>query len=136
MDKPTTRKETWNGSKWIRPEKRLAIYLRDGMACTYCGAAIEDGTQLSLDHVRPHSLGGGNDAKNLVTCCSRCNSSRGNRPVTEFAVAVATYLNHGVTAAEILRHVHNCTRRVLSIGEAKTLIACRSSAARVLASRR
>lgn len=142
MDKPskpatkTTRQQAWQGSNWIRQEKRLAIYLRDGLACVYCGASVEDGAQLSLDHVRPHSLGGGNDASNLATCCSRCNSSRGNRPVAEFAVAVAGYLNHGVTAEEITRHVHNTTRRVLPLDEAKTLIARRGSAARVLASRR
>ena len=30
-----------NGSKWIRPEKRMAIYLRDGLACVYCGEGVE-----------------------------------------------------------------------------------------------
>ena len=138
MEKITrTRKETWNGSKWIRPEKRLAIYLRDGLACIYCGATLEDGAQLSLDHVMPHSKGGSNDASNLVTACSRCNSSRGNRPVAEFAAAVAHYLNHGVAADEILRHIKNSTRRVLPLDEAKTLIARRGTAGRaLLASRR
>lgn len=33
-----------NGSKWIRPEKRLAIYHRDGFACIYCGATAESST--------------------------------------------------------------------------------------------
>ena len=40
-----------------RPEKRLAIYLRDDMACIYCGIGIEEAGTLTLDHVRPHSQG-------------------------------------------------------------------------------
>jgi len=123
----------YQGMNWIRQEKRLAIYLRDGLACAYCGAAVEDGAILSLDHITPHSHGGGNGAENLVTCCSRCNSSRGNRPVATFAVAVAEYLNHGVTAAEIIDHVYTTCQRTLPMAEAKEMIARRGSAARVLA---
>ena len=128
----STRKETWKGMNWIRQEKRLAIYLRDGLACAYCGSSVEEGVQLTLDHVKPHSKGGSNEATNLVTACSRCNSSRGDRPVATFARAVAGYLNHGVTANEIVRHIRNCTRRSLPRDEAKKMIARRGSAARVL----
>ena len=128
-----SRKETWSGMNWIRQEKRLAIYLRDGLACCYCGHSVEDGAQLSLDHVRPDSKGGCNHESNLVTCCSRCNSSRGNRPVATFARAVAAYLNHGATATEIVNHVRNCQRRSLPLDEAKQMIARRGSVARVLA---
>ena len=101
----------WHGTKWIRPEKRLALYLRDGMACAYCGATVEDGAMLTLDHVKPHSKGGDNSAGNLVTCCKRCNSSRGNRSLAAFCRGVAEYLNHGCTAEQIEAHVHNCRRR-------------------------
>ena len=50
-----------NGSKWIRPDKRLAIYLRDGLACAYCGDSVEEGAKLSLDHLTCHSHGGSNN---------------------------------------------------------------------------
>lgn len=66
------------GGKWIRQDKRLAIYLRDGLSCVYCGAKVEDGASLSLDHLLPQSYGGSNGEGNLVTCCGRCNSKRGN----------------------------------------------------------
>ena len=124
----------WQGMNWIRQEKRLAIYLRDGLSCAWCGHSVEDGAILSLDHVRPHSKGGSNHESNLVTCCVRCNKSRGNRSVQVFSAAVAEYLNHGVQASEILSHVRECTGRDLSQAkeEAKTLIARRGSAARVL----
>ena len=114
-----------NGSKWIRPTTRLALYLRDGMACCYCGATIEDGAMLTVDHVRPHSLGGSNETTNLVTACRRCNSARGNRSISDFAEAVAAYLNHGTRAADIVRHIRNVTRRKLPRAEARELIARR-----------
>ena len=81
-----------NGSGWIRQDKRLAIYLRDGGECVYCTASISDeGITMSLDHVTPQSCGGDNSESNLVTCCTRCNSTRGNRDVAKFAHDVANY---------------------------------------------
>lgn len=127
----------WQGMNWIRQTTRLAIYLRDGMACAYCGASIESGAIFTLDHVRPHSHGGGNEATNLVTCCKRCNSARGNRGLRAWTRAVAEYINHGATAGEIESHVRNCTRRDMKAArrEANELIARRGSVARVLASK-
>jgi|GEM_PF-1026511 len=129
------RKTNWQGMNWITQEKRLAIYLRDGCACAYCGASIEQGAQLTLDHLVPHAKGGTNHETNLVTCCHRCNSSRGDRAVATFAKSVAGYVNHGVKPADILAHIKNSTRRSLAgpKAEAKTLIARRGSAAKVLA---
>jgi hypothetical protein len=119
------RKERNQGMNWIRQEKRLAIYLRDGLACAWCGAVIEDGAILTLDHLKPHSKGGANHEGNLVTSCARCNSSRGNRSVKAFATVVAAYLNHGVTPKAILGHVATTTKRKLDVASAKELIARR-----------
>ena len=76
-----------HGSKWIRPEKRLAIYIRDSFACAYCGTDLRNSrpAEVTLDHLTPRSLGGTNDATNLVTACRTCNSSRGNRSLESFA---------------------------------------------------
>lgn len=71
-----TRSASWQGSKWCRPTTRLAIYLRDGLCCVWCGVGVEHGAVLSLDHLLAVSEGGGNEASNLVTCCKRCNFSR------------------------------------------------------------
>lgn len=103
----------WNGSKWIRPEKRLAIYIRDGFACAYCGtdlrtAAPED---VTLDHLRCRVHGGNNEAGNLVTACRACNSSRGDRPWRIFA-----------TGGAVLR-IQRQRRRVLNLALAKAIIA-------------
>jgi len=131
----TDRREKNQGMNWIRQDKRLAIYLRDGLACTYCGSTIEEGASLSLDHIKPYSNGGSNSERNLVTCCAKCNSSRGTRPVADFAAAVAGYVNHGVTAEAILSDIRSRTRMSLRPykAEATALIARRGTVARVLA---
>lgn len=126
----------WQGMNWIRQEKRLAIYLRDGAACVYCGDGIDDGATMTLDHLRPHVRGGGNGATNLVTACKRCNDSRGARPLRSFIVSVAAYLNHGVNVDEIFAHVEACRNRKLDLITAKALIARRGSAFAALRSRR
>jgi hypothetical protein len=130
------RRENWNGMNWIRQEKRLAIYLRDGMACAYCGDAVETGAALQLDHIIPVEKGGSNEAENLVTCCDRCNLAKAERNVAEFIEATAAYLNHGVTAYAIHKALLDALDRPLPLDEAKALISKRGSAARVLAAKR
>lgn len=128
------RTENWQGMNWIRQDKRLAIYLRDGCACAWCGASVEQGAQLTLDHLLPVSKGGTNNEANLVTACQRCNSSRGNRSVEQFASAVAQYVDHGVSAVDIAVYVRNRPANLRKFREeAKNLIARRGSAAAVLA---
>ena len=72
--------------RWIRPAKRLAIYLRDGFRCAYCGADLTGAAPraISLDHVIPRERGGSNHERNLVTACSGCNATRRHRSVRQF----------------------------------------------------
>ena len=129
----TARTETWQGMRWIRNEKRLAIYLRDGLACVYCAESVEDGATLTLDHLKTHFRGGSNEPANLVTACKRCNSSRGKRSVRAFCRSVAAYLNHGVESDEIERHVRNSARRTIDITASKNLISRRGGWKQALA---
>jgi HNH endonuclease len=121
----TERAAHWQGMNWIRQEKRLAIYLRDSLACLYCGFGVEDGAILTLDHLTPHSKGGSNDAMNLVTACKTCNSSRGNRSWRLFAAKVAEYVNHDETAQAIIARIQRNRKRVLDVDAAKAMIADR-----------
>lgn len=54
---------------------RFEILRRDGHTCRYCGGAAPD-VALTVDHVKPTALGGGDDPSNLVTACSQCNSGK------------------------------------------------------------
>jgi hypothetical protein len=78
--------------RWIRVEKRAAIYERDSWECVYCGRGPRDRRRMSqaaviltLDHLTPRSQDGSNAAANLVTACKSCNSSRKDRGWTDFA---------------------------------------------------
>ena len=83
------RNGTWHGSNWIRKERRLAIYARDGHRCLYCGT----GERLSLDHFLPVAKGGTNCTRNLFTACVPCNSARGTKNVRTFCSNDAVYLS-------------------------------------------
>ena len=113
------------GSKWCRRDLRMAVYLRDAMACMWCGSHLADGAQLTLDHLVPRSKGGTHDPDNLVTCCFKCNAVRADRPAEQFAWAAAAYLNHGVTADEILDAIAEHTAKPIKPfrDEAKAILA-------------
>jgi hypothetical protein len=54
---------------------RYEILRRDDHACRYCGAKAPD-VKLTVDHVIPTTLGGTDDATNLVTACAPCNAGK------------------------------------------------------------
>lgn len=58
---------------------RKRIFKRDGNTCQYCGTR----KNLTIDHVIPRSRGGLNTWKNMVTCCSRCNLTKGDKTPEE-----------------------------------------------------
>ena len=105
--------------KWIRTEKRIAIYLRDGLACAYCGRASEDGYGLGLDHLIPRSKGGGNNSSNLITCCNLCNSIRGDMDLGAWLERIHGD-GAGKTAAFITSHIALDIRSYRA--EARTII--------------
>ena len=80
-----------HGMNWIRGAKRLAIYLRDGFRCGYCGCDLHRAKegQCSLDHLTPRSAGGSNDASNLITACLSCNVARSTTPWHRYATGGA-----------------------------------------------
>ncbi len=55
--------------------KRRIILERDGYKCLSCGSK----KHLTLDHITPKSLGGGNEDNNLQILCFTCNGEKGSR---------------------------------------------------------
>jgi hypothetical protein len=80
------RNGSWNGSKWIRKDKRLAIYMRDNWRCVYCQKDLSKVRPRlrTLDHVVPVTNNGSNEHTNLVTCCKRCNDSKQDRTLDQW----------------------------------------------------
>lgn len=54
---------------------RYEILRRDNYSCRYCGASAPD-VRLTVDHVTPVSLGGRDEAGNLVAACVDCNAGK------------------------------------------------------------
>lgn len=61
---------------------RRNIFLRDENRCQYCGHKFPT-HQLSLDHVKPKSRGGGTTWENIVCACLKCNVRKGGRTPQE-----------------------------------------------------
>lgn len=55
------------------PSLRRAVLARD-KCCQACGSS----ENMAIDHVRPQSAGGSDDAWNLQVLCKPCNSSKGD----------------------------------------------------------
>jgi hypothetical protein len=62
------RTKTWQGSKWIWPTTRIAIYHRDGFRCSWCNRHVSE-LALCLDHLTRVADGGTHHASNLATSC-------------------------------------------------------------------
>lgn len=74
-------------SKWITPLRRLALYIRDGFTCQYCGRDLREAEprDVTLDHLLPRVAGGTHEDRNLVTACGKCNYGRKDTPWTRYA---------------------------------------------------
>ncbi len=59
--------------KLMSESLRYDILKRDGFKCVLCGATVEDGVKLHVDHINPVSKGGKTIKSNLRTLCDRCN---------------------------------------------------------------
>lgn len=77
--------------QWIRTEKRLALYIRHGFTCAYCGKDLRhsEPEELTLDHLVPRSAGGKNEASNLILACRSCNCSRQAKAWADYATGGA-----------------------------------------------
>ena len=60
------------------PVSRRGVLRRDGYRCAYCQKSAN-----TIDHVQPKSRGGKDTWENLVACCLKCNSSKGDKTLHE-----------------------------------------------------
>lgn len=109
------------GGSWLRTSTRWGIYLRDKLTCVYCLRGIQelmqDGECFVLDHIKPRSLGGTNDPKNLITSCWGCNDLKRVNSLAWMAKEL------GVKAGTLRGRVWRWSHRDLSIPRAQARIA-------------
>ena len=110
--KPNGKRLNGRGSGWIARPLRLALYLRDGFACQYCGRDLHAAPprEVTLDHLVPQCRGGTHEPSNLVTACLACNSRRQHQPWFRYAPEGA-----------VLR-IRRARRRVPNVKLARALI--------------
>ena len=61
---------------YVPPLNNKTLFRRDSNLCLYCGHQFPV-RELTRDHVRPLSRGGGDTWNNVVTACRRCNNHKG-----------------------------------------------------------
>ena len=64
------------GRQPIPDRVRHEVFKRDGYRCRECGASIDEGATLEIDHIIPVANGGTNDIDNLQTLCKKCNRGK------------------------------------------------------------
>lgn len=66
---------------------RFEVLKRDKFTCQYCGGKAPD-ILLHVDHIYPHSKGGGDDILNLITSCEDCNLGKSDHPLDDSSALV------------------------------------------------
>jgi hypothetical protein len=87
---------------------RFEILRRDNHACRYCGRSAPE-VELTVDHVVPTTLGGGDEPSNLVAACRDCNS--GKSSVSADAVVVDDVAQDAIRWARAMKDATRIDRR-------------------------
>lgn len=86
------------------------ILERDDFVCRYCGldgrASFENALVMRVDFIVPRAHKGKKDARNLVACCTPCNTIKGTRVYASFDEAKA----HVLARREELRKIWELNR--------------------------
>jgi len=77
---------------------RRAIHAREAGLCFYCRKRLTPYTRC-LDHVVPQVRSGRNSYRNLVSCCTQCNSEKNQHNATDFVRSL--YRDQRLTASEL-----------------------------------
>src|SRR5690606_7193999 len=85
------------------------VYIRDNYTCGYCGRQLPP-SKLTWDHIIPTSKYKGNSTnwKNVITCCSPCNSKKGDKLLSEcnmillWEPTIPTHLSLGLASLKTI----------------------------------
>ncbi len=83
--------------------RRAAIHARDGGLCFYCLTQLTLRTRC-LDHVVPLARRGKNSYRNLVSCCTECNTQKGETAADDFLRTLCR--QRRITSAELAGRLH------------------------------
>jgi 5-methylcytosine-specific restriction endonuclease McrA len=78
--------------------RRAAIHARDRGLCFYCLTELTPRTRC-LDHVIPLARRGKNSYRNLISCCTECNTQKGETAAEDFLRTLCR--QRRITSAEL-----------------------------------
>ena len=81
---------------------RRAIHQREGGHCFYCLRDLPRRSRC-IDHVVPRARMGRNTYRNLVSCCTDCNTQKGERSAEEFLRSL--YRERRLSAVELAKQL-------------------------------
>jgi hypothetical protein len=99
---------------------RVAILVRDGGCCVYCGASYTDGAVLEADHVVSRSRKGTDDPSNLVAACEACNADKAHMSL---AIYVMHRAEQGLPTAGLVERVAAAVARPVNWKRAAAALA-------------
>ena len=101
--------------------KKLGLTEKLGKRCAYCGYKFKV-SELQVEHIIPHSRGGGNGVGNLVLSCGPCNNFKGTMLIEEFKKNVFERILHHKNMTRYFSRIAKNLNR-LSIDYPQNLIA-------------
>lgn len=93
-------------------QQRLGVLMRDGFACVWCDAAVEDATRL---YIRRAQICGALEPTNAITECHECAQHRKRNTMQRMARTTSKQKGGTYTdrAHEIMQHINRTRKRKL-----------------------
>jgi 5-methylcytosine-specific restriction endonuclease McrA len=87
---------------------RKNVLIRDDYTCQYCGKKFPP-NELTIDHIIPKSKGGKTSWDNVVTCCKKCNTIKGQQTAWEAGLRLVKKPSapNYIYFVHIVRHLGN-----------------------------
>jgi hypothetical protein len=88
-----------NARRQLMERERRNIWKKTNGRCAYCGCKLIY-REMTIDHIKPLILGGGNEDENLLPACRSCNTRKGSLTLEKFRTSVEDF------PAVLARHNH------------------------------
>ena len=95
----------WAETSNRKSKRKLLLLIKQGFVCNRCDRIVFSSDNLTIDHIRPMSDGGGEELTNLQLLCGRCNEEKSNGSPGDLDISPfnpkAQQCTHHVTCVEL-----------------------------------
>lgn len=100
---PMYQLEMWIETSNKKFRRKLLLLFKQGQVCNRCDRIALSSDDLTVDHIRPRSEGGGGELTNLQLLCGPCNKEKDNKGPNDLDVSPFD------PSAKACRHQISCT---------------------------